>query len=334
MLDADLRFYTTELAVDDLDDIREWLGFERINIYGTSYGTRVAQVYMRKYGEHVRSVILKGVNAMNAPMPLYYARDAERALNLLLDDCAADEVCAQAFPNLRGEFKSILAKFEKGCVAVAAQNLVTGRSETVYLSRGVFAETLRNLLYSPVTASQVPLAIHKAAAGDFSTFVQTTLEQTHNQRITHDSLVGEDAVEHPRREAQHPTFWLRIKTGIQNFLIVEPRGVLGSPELATPGPENEHRERARRHHASKRLATRRFGVRVGLATGTKSQGRVLLYELEHLRRMIDKRDPQRILDIVPTIRSAAAKIFQHLFARILHPNHVLVVMTRDPGTRT
>ena len=52
----------------------------------------------------------------------------------------------------------------------------------------------------------------------FTTFVQTTLEQTHNQRITHDSLVGENAVEHPRREAQHPTFWLRIKTGIQNFL--------------------------------------------------------------------------------------------------------------------
>ncbi|HSB26762.1 MAG TPA: alpha/beta fold hydrolase, partial [Pyrinomonadaceae bacterium] len=46
---ADLRQYTTEIAVDDLDEVRQALGYQQVNLYGTSYGTRVAQVYMRRH---------------------------------------------------------------------------------------------------------------------------------------------------------------------------------------------------------------------------------------------------------------------------------------------
>ena len=48
---ADLRLYTTEIAVDDLERCARRLGYGPINLYGTSYGSRVAQVYMRRYPE-------------------------------------------------------------------------------------------------------------------------------------------------------------------------------------------------------------------------------------------------------------------------------------------
>ena len=58
---ADLTKYTTSTAMDDLDDVRAWLGYDKINLFGLSYGTRAALVYMRQHPDHVRSVILMGV---------------------------------------------------------------------------------------------------------------------------------------------------------------------------------------------------------------------------------------------------------------------------------
>ena len=58
---ADLTKYTTSIAMDDLDDVRAWLGYDKINLIGGSYGTQAALVYMRRYPEHVRSAILVAV---------------------------------------------------------------------------------------------------------------------------------------------------------------------------------------------------------------------------------------------------------------------------------
>ena len=54
---ADLRLYTTEIAVDDLEEVRQALGYGPINLYGTSYGSRVAQVYMRRHPKSLRAVV-------------------------------------------------------------------------------------------------------------------------------------------------------------------------------------------------------------------------------------------------------------------------------------
>ena len=60
-LHADPRFYTTSVAVQDLDAVRAALGYARINLYGVSYGTRVAQHYLRRFPGQVRALILDGV---------------------------------------------------------------------------------------------------------------------------------------------------------------------------------------------------------------------------------------------------------------------------------
>ena len=105
---ADLRFYTTPFAVADLDEVRAALGYERINLFGTSYGTRVAQAYLRQYPNRVRAVILKGSTPISETFVETIARDAQRAFDLVIQDCLQDTNCRNAFPNLKNEYKSVL----------------------------------------------------------------------------------------------------------------------------------------------------------------------------------------------------------------------------------
>ncbi|HXQ96797.1 MAG TPA: alpha/beta fold hydrolase, partial [Candidatus Limnocylindrales bacterium] len=87
--DADLTQYTTSIAMDDLDDVRAALGYDRINVQGGSYGTRAALVYMRQHPEHVRAVVLEGVAPTDYKLPLPVARAVDHALDRLIEDCVA-----------------------------------------------------------------------------------------------------------------------------------------------------------------------------------------------------------------------------------------------------
>lgn len=165
---ADLTLYTTPIAMGDLDEVRDALGYERINLFGGSYGTRAALVYLRQFPRRVRSVALMGAVPTYFDMPFSYSRSAQHAMDRLLLDCAADRGCNEAFPNLRAEFKQVLGTLLKGPVKVTLQNRATGKPEEVELSYGVAVERIRFLLYSGQTSSRLPLLIHKAAHNDFA----------------------------------------------------------------------------------------------------------------------------------------------------------------------
>jgi pimeloyl-ACP methyl ester carboxylesterase len=172
---ADLTQYTTPIAMDDLDDVRAWLAYDRINLFGLSYGTRAALVYMRQHPEHVRSAVLMGVDPPYQKLPLYHARDGQRAMYLLLDDCAADQNCNRAFPQIRRELQDVLARLRRQSVRVGYTSAVTGAEATVEIKRDVFAEKLRTQLYAPLGARQVPFIIHRAAQGDFAPFLKIAI---------------------------------------------------------------------------------------------------------------------------------------------------------------
>src|SRR5262245_32071250 len=118
---ADLTQYTTPIAMDDLEEVRAALGYERVDLYGTSYGTRAVLVYLRAHPERVRSMILKGVVPMSVIVPLPFAEDSQRALDLLLEDCAADATCAAAYPRPRAEFASIVDGLRRAPRRVAVE---------------------------------------------------------------------------------------------------------------------------------------------------------------------------------------------------------------------
>lgn len=172
---ADLKLYTTTIAMDDIDEVRAALGYERINLFGGSYGTRAALTYLKRYPQRVRTAILQGVAPTNQHMPADFPVVMERALNGVLAECAADEACNKAFPNLKEETKSVLAQLLKGPVEVEVEKPNSRDRVKVKLSRDLAAEAIRYMLYSPVPATRIPVTLHLAAQGNFVPLAQTAL---------------------------------------------------------------------------------------------------------------------------------------------------------------
>jgi len=173
--EADLTQYTTPIAMDDLDDVRAWLGYERINVFGGSYGTRAAQAYMRQHPEHVRSAVLGGVMIMDAKMPLYHARKAQESIEKLFDDCAGDESCRTAFPDLRGDLAKVIARLDQGPVKQTIPHPKTGKPVELSIPKGAFTTTLRAMQYSPFLSVRIPLYVHLAAQGDYGPMIKMTI---------------------------------------------------------------------------------------------------------------------------------------------------------------
>ncbi|HET9446240.1 MAG TPA: alpha/beta fold hydrolase, partial [Steroidobacteraceae bacterium] len=168
---ADLRFYLTHYAMDDLDDLRAALGYDKINLDGGSYGTRAALAYVRQHGEHVRTVALWGSTAFTQPQPLHFSQDAERALRNVFRDCFAEPACKAAFPDLEADYRRTVERIEKGPVRVTVKDPRNGKPTQVNLEADDFAESLRGMMYRSETMLTIPLVLHKAAAGgDYQAF--------------------------------------------------------------------------------------------------------------------------------------------------------------------
>jgi len=168
--DADLTQYTTPIAMDDLDDVRAALGYDKINLQGGSYGTRAVLVYMRQHPVHVRSAILEGVAPTDYKLPLPVARATQHALDRVIQDCAEDAVCHKTYPDVRADLNVVLAALEKGPLKIQVVNPTTKKPETMEMSRNAFADRLGRLLYSPDLASAVPFVLNQAAHGDLTTY--------------------------------------------------------------------------------------------------------------------------------------------------------------------
>ena len=178
---SDLKQYVTTIAADDMDEVRAALGYERLNLFGGSYGTRAALVYLKRHPEHVRTALLQGVSPTDHFMPVDFPQQTERALQGVLSECLADKICSEAFPNIKDEAKAVLAQLIKGPVEVEIQKPNSTERVKLKLSRDLAAEAIRYMLYSPVPASRVPLILHFAAHGDYAPLARTAIE--YRQRL-------------------------------------------------------------------------------------------------------------------------------------------------------
>jgi pimeloyl-ACP methyl ester carboxylesterase len=172
---ADLRLYTTALAMDDVDEVRAWLGYTQVDLIGGSYGTRAAQVYLRRHPQTVRSVVLDGVAPVDETLPLHHAYAGKRAVDLLFAECAADAACHAAFPDLAKELQEVMERVDRG-VRVKMPDAKTGGSFEVTPSRGLIAEGIRFLTYDS-GARKLPLAIHQAYQGDLAQLVAIAIDR-------------------------------------------------------------------------------------------------------------------------------------------------------------
>lgn len=161
-LAADPRFYTTSVAVQDLERVRRTLGYTQWNLYGVSYGTRVAQHYLRRFPASVRTLTLDGVVPPQAALGPDIALNAQAALDAVLERCEQDTDCAGAFPELRRQLAQLGEQLRAAPVPLQPANPVTGRIEPFSLTYPHLASTLRLLSYAPETVSLIPLIVSEA----------------------------------------------------------------------------------------------------------------------------------------------------------------------------
>lgn len=159
---GDLRFYTTTIAMHDLEAVRAALGVTRVNLVGGSYGTRAALEYMRLYPSHVRSAVLDGVAPPDMGLTRSFSADNQAAFDAVFDACAADATCHRRYPELREEWQRLLTSLPK---PVTEAHPMTGVPETFELSRSAVLGAVRRALYVPALAATLPSAIDAGAQG-------------------------------------------------------------------------------------------------------------------------------------------------------------------------
>ena len=166
-LPHDPRFFTTSLAVADLEALRLALGYPALNLLGTSYGTRVAQHFARRYPDSTRTIVLDGVVPPQLPLGPEIATEAQRALDKILARCLNDVACNERFPEIDLDFKSIRALVNDESVRVELSDPVTGKRESLDFGHNELAAAIRLLAYQPRSIAIMPLLIHEAANDNF-----------------------------------------------------------------------------------------------------------------------------------------------------------------------
>ena len=169
---GDMRFFTTTLAMQDFEAVREQLGVPQWNLIGASYGTRAALEYARQFPQRVRRSVLDGVAPPDMVLPVSFSTDGQAALDALLSACEADTkgpfACANRFAHLRQQWGALLTSLPR---RVLVNHPVTGQVESVELTRAALLRLIRAPLYAPSSSSALPAAIESAANGNFSGLV-------------------------------------------------------------------------------------------------------------------------------------------------------------------
>lgn len=164
-LRGDPRYYTTSVAVRDLDEVRAALGYQKLDLYGVSYGTRVAQHYMRRYPQRVRVAILDGVVPPQLALGPDIALDAQSAIDNAFARCESSAECKTAFPNIADTFASLRTRVQSQPVTMAIPDPLSAEPTQAQLGAQELSAAVRLLSYSDETLSTLPLLIHEAHSG-------------------------------------------------------------------------------------------------------------------------------------------------------------------------
>ena len=178
---ADLRQYTTSVAVRDLDNVRRALGYDAINLFGNSYGTRVAQHYARRYPQSTRALILDGVVNPEVILGPAIAIDAERALERILQRCMGDAPCSKAFDDPMADYRALRNRLAAKPEPTQVSDAATGRPIHFDFSTRHLSAVLRFASYNDDQAALLPLSLHMAThennftplASQFRVFAQS-----------------------------------------------------------------------------------------------------------------------------------------------------------------
>lgn len=220
-IDADVTQYGSLNAIKDFEAIRQHLGYKKLHVYGISYGTRMAQLYMRLYPAHLATVTLDGIVPMQQSV-LEIGASIDRGFDLLFKDCQETTACHAQFPELKAEFDQVAASLAKAPVMENVYDPVTGEKTMLTMTRGKFYGSIRMALYQANVRALVPHAIHQAAKHNFQPILglySLTIDNAGMAMGMHASVVcGEDMhriTPAMREQAQHSFMGKTMLEGLE-----------------------------------------------------------------------------------------------------------------------
>lgn len=198
-LDGDPRFYTTTIAMQDFDRVRAALGYESVNLFGVSYGTRAAQVYLRLFPERVRTMVLDSVVPQTLALGTDHAKNLDQTLYRVLEACDDDPDCHEAFPDSARKLTELIEKLDETPVEITVTHPTTGELHELTFDREAMAASLRFLTYSSATQAMLPLLVFEAATENYferlasqMLIAATGLQQTIAQGMELSVICSED----------------------------------------------------------------------------------------------------------------------------------------------
>ncbi|WP_445773763.1 alpha/beta hydrolase [Shewanella sp.] len=194
-IDADVTQYGSNNAVKDFEAVRQFLGYQKLHLYGISYGSRMAQLYMRHYPEALATVTLDGVVPMQQSL-VAIGSSIERGLNVLWRDCQSNSECQQHFPDLVNNYNTVDQLLATAPISQQVRDPRTNELAEFMLTRGKFTGAIRMAMYMPNIRALIPHAIHQAAQGNYQPILgiyTLTADSTDIALGMHSSVVcGED----------------------------------------------------------------------------------------------------------------------------------------------
>ncbi|WP_430392301.1 alpha/beta hydrolase [Dyella sp. 20L07] len=228
---ADPRYYTSTIAVQDLEDVRKALGSPTFDLVGVSYGTRMAQQFAMRHPEAVRSLVLDGVVPNELVLGEDFAVNLDDALKGQFARCSADPTCHQRFNDPYQTLYQLRDALRANPHEVSFRDPQTYQTVKRELNEFSLASVVRMFAYSPLTAALLPVSIDAAAHGDVgpllgqAKLLSGDLSDTMNGGMQSSVICSEDAdLLTPRPQDAHTILGTRMIDTLQAVCSVWPKG--------------------------------------------------------------------------------------------------------------
>ncbi len=221
-LQGNPALHRTDDYIADLELVRKGLGLGQINLWGGSYGSRVALRYMKLHPQSIRTATLDGVAPTALRLPDDALQSSQAQLEAALAACAASPACAQAYPRIAESLDALLAKLRKAPQTITLPHPATGKAVTGLATERTVVSFLWPLLYQPEAARLIPSLINSAIQGDYAPLAATIAGQAVGESdisltqrfavMCAEDMLGRTAPQQPRFQAVSDLFYSLCST--------------------------------------------------------------------------------------------------------------------------
>jgi pimeloyl-ACP methyl ester carboxylesterase len=164
---ANLADYNSVENAADVEDLRRALGYDQVNLWGISYGTRLALEMMRDYPDGLRSVVLDSVFPPDVDSEAEGPANISRALEELFAGCQADASCSAAYPDLREVLFDTVDRLNETPADFTVVNPLTGEEYDAVMNGDDMLGLIAQSLYQTSVIPLLPQIIYDASAGGY-----------------------------------------------------------------------------------------------------------------------------------------------------------------------